>query len=87
MKKTCLCCTHDCQERAVHWFYWNSHTWLSSDVIVVKVTSSCNVTSPWVPVENFQNPKLSKFKLLNRWYAMANAYKIKAILHLIGQLS
>ena len=38
---------------------------------------------PWVKVLNFQNPELSKFKLLNRQYAN----KIIAISHLIDQLS
>ena len=33
------------RECFTHWLYWNSHTWSSSDVIVVKVTSSCEIAS------------------------------------------
>ena len=32
-----------CHVKAVHWLYWNSHAWSSSDVIVLNnvITSSC----------------------------------------------
>ena len=32
-------------EGIIHWLYWNSRTWSSSDVIVTYVTSSCEIAS------------------------------------------
>ena len=35
-----------CHVRAtLHWLYWNSRTWSSSDVIVMFVTLSCAIAS------------------------------------------
>ena len=35
-----------CHERAVHWLHWNSHTWQTSDIIVMlKSVTSCHVAS------------------------------------------
>ena len=37
------------REGYIHWLYWNSRTWSSSDVIFVKVTSLFEIASQRIP--------------------------------------
>ena len=52
-------------ERAVHWLYWSSRTWSSSEIqCSVKVASSCGITS-----QRIQGLVKAYFKINSLWRA------------------